>query len=71
MKPAAGGLRAAMRGWALTHRDTAIDRVQTARGVVLAQRRLGTDAAVRSAQFAVYRAERSLMFWDDLYRRLS
>jgi hypothetical protein len=66
-------LREVMRAWALRRRDESIDRVQTARALVLARRRGedGTVGTVLEGQLDVYRLERRLMFWDDLYLRLS
>lgn len=65
-------LREAMRGWALRHRDAGIERVQADRALVLTARHGGgTTGGIRALQLRQYRNERRLMFWDDLYGRLS
>lgn len=65
-------LREVTRGWALRHRDAWIERVQTDRALVLAERHDGgTEGSVRALQLRQYRDERRLAFWDDLYMRLT
>lgn len=65
-------LRVVMREWAARRRDESIDRVQTARALVLARRRGedGTVGTVLEGQLDVYRLERRQSFWDHLYLRL-